>query len=67
MTGYEFHPEARVDLAEIWEFVRSDNLDAADRVIWGDFVRHSRIGSVSRSRPQTHRPHLASFALHPGA
>src|ERR1022692_1197479 len=33
MTGYDFHPEARVDLDEIWEFIRSDNLDAADRVI----------------------------------
>lgn len=33
MTGYDFHPEARVDLDEIWEFIRADNLDAADRMI----------------------------------
>jgi plasmid stabilization system protein ParE len=33
MTGYDFHPEARVDLDEIWEFIRADNLDAADRTI----------------------------------
>ncbi|HZQ51110.1 MAG TPA: type II toxin-antitoxin system RelE/ParE family toxin [Bryobacteraceae bacterium] len=33
MTGYDFHPGARVDLDEIWEFIRADNLDAADRVI----------------------------------
>jgi plasmid stabilization system protein ParE len=33
MTGYDFHPEARLDLDEIWEFIRSDNVDAADRVI----------------------------------
>ena len=33
MTGYDFHPEARFDLDEIWEFVRADNLDAADRII----------------------------------
>ena len=33
MTGYDFHPEARLDLDEIWEFIRADNLDAADRVI----------------------------------
>jgi len=33
MTGYEFHPEAKFDLEEIWEFVRADNLDAADRVV----------------------------------
>ena len=33
MTGYDFHPEARLDLDEIWEFIRADNLDAADRII----------------------------------
>ena len=33
MTGYDFHPEARLDLDEIWEFIRADNLDAADRMI----------------------------------
>ncbi len=33
MTEYEFHPEARWDLAEIWEDIRADNLDAADRLI----------------------------------
>jgi plasmid stabilization system protein ParE len=33
MTGYDFHPEARADLNEIWEYIRADNLDAADRVV----------------------------------
>ena len=33
MTGYDFHPEARLDLQDIWEFVRADDLDAADRLI----------------------------------
>jgi plasmid stabilization system protein ParE len=33
MTGYDFHPNARFDLDEIWEFIRADNLDAADRMI----------------------------------
>ena len=33
MTGYDFHPQARLDLDEIWEFIRADNLDAADRVV----------------------------------
>jgi len=33
MTAYSFHPEARVDLDEIWEFIRTDNLAAADRMI----------------------------------
>jgi hypothetical protein len=28
MTGFDFHPEARLALDEIWEFIRADNLDA---------------------------------------
>jgi plasmid stabilization system protein ParE len=35
MNGFAFHPEARVDLDEIWEFVGADDLDAADRTIAG--------------------------------
>ena len=33
MTGYALHPEARVDLDEIWESIRADNPNAADRMI----------------------------------
>jgi antitoxin ParD1/3/4/toxin ParE1/3/4 len=33
MTGYDFHPEAAVDLGEIWDFIAEDNLDTADKVI----------------------------------
>jgi len=33
MSGYGFHPEAPVDLDEIWEFIGADNPDAADRTI----------------------------------
>jgi plasmid stabilization system protein ParE len=33
MSGYDFHPQARIDLDEIWDFIRADNLDAADRMI----------------------------------
>jgi plasmid stabilization system protein ParE len=33
MTGYDFHPEARFDLDDIWEFIRADSLDAADRMV----------------------------------
>ncbi len=33
MTGYDFHPQASLDLDEIWEFIGEANLDAADRVI----------------------------------
>ena len=33
MTGYAFHPEARVDLDEIWEFIRLDRVEAADQMV----------------------------------
>jgi plasmid stabilization system protein ParE len=33
MTGYGFHPDARDDLDEIWDYIATDNPDAADRVI----------------------------------
>jgi len=33
MIGYAFHPEARLDLDEIWEFIRADSLAAAARTI----------------------------------
>jgi plasmid stabilization system protein ParE len=33
MSGYDFHPEAAVDLDEIWDFIAEGNLDAADKVI----------------------------------
>lgn len=33
MAAYAFHPEASQDLDEIWEFIRADNINAADRVV----------------------------------
>ena len=33
MNAYEFHPEARLDLEEIWGFIGADNLNAADSVL----------------------------------
>jgi plasmid stabilization system protein ParE len=33
MTGYYFHPQAALDLDEIWEFIASENLTAADAVL----------------------------------
>jgi plasmid stabilization system protein ParE len=32
MRPYDFHPEAEVDLNEIWDYIAKDNPDAADRV-----------------------------------
>jgi plasmid stabilization system protein ParE len=33
MTGYTLHPEAFTDIAEIWDYIAEDNIDAADRVV----------------------------------
>jgi hypothetical protein len=33
MIANDFHPEARLDLDELWEIIREDHLDAADRLI----------------------------------
>jgi plasmid stabilization system protein ParE len=30
---YDFHPEARIDLREITDFIADDNPDAADKVL----------------------------------
>lgn len=32
MTGYDFHPEADLDLDEIWDFIARDDPAAADSV-----------------------------------
>jgi antitoxin ParD1/3/4/toxin ParE1/3/4 len=32
MNEFAFHPEAEVDLIEIWDFIAEDSVDAADRV-----------------------------------
>jgi plasmid stabilization system protein ParE len=33
MVTYDFHPEVRADLDEIWQFIAADDPDAADRMI----------------------------------
>ena len=33
MSGFVLHPETYTDLDEIWEYIATDNLDAADRVL----------------------------------
>jgi antitoxin ParD1/3/4/toxin ParE1/3/4 len=33
MTGWDFHPEAFLDLDKIWDYIAEDSLDAADSVI----------------------------------
>ncbi|HME11145.1 MAG TPA: type II toxin-antitoxin system RelE/ParE family toxin [Bryobacteraceae bacterium] len=61
MTGYEFHPEAQLDLDEIWEFIGADNLDAADRVIAEILARVE--GLVPFPNQGHQRPDLTSRPL----
>ena len=61
MTGYAFHPEALLDLDEIWEFIAKDSLDAADRVI-GEVL--AAIEELSALPHQGHqRPDLTTRPL----
>ena len=61
MIGYDFHPEARNDLDEIWEYIREDNLAAADRVV-GEIL--SAIRSLTPLPHQGHRrPDLTNRPL----
>ena len=61
MTGYDFHPEAAIDLDEIWEFIAESNLDAADKVV-ADIL--AAIDTVAASpRQGFRRPDLTSRPL----
>ncbi len=61
MIRYDFHPEARLDLDEIWEFIRNDNLEAANRVIAEVF---EAVRALVRFPHQGHRrPDLTSRPL----
>ena len=52
MIGYGFHPEARFDLDEIWEYISEDSLPAADRVV-GEIL--SAIRDLMRFQKQGHK------------
>lgn len=77
MTGAEFHPEAIVDLEEIWDYIAMDSIDAADRVV-ADVL--SAVDAVARFPEQGHkredltslplrflvvRPYLIAYAVRP--
>jgi plasmid stabilization system protein ParE len=61
MTGYDFHPEADLDLDEIWEFIAQDNPTAADKVT-EDIVAAIE-ALVSSPRMGHRRPDLTSRPL----
>jgi plasmid stabilization system protein ParE len=61
MTGYDFHPEAEIDLDEIWEYIAAENLAAADRVIAE--IHQSLEGLVPFPHRGHRRPDLTSRPL----
>jgi plasmid stabilization system protein ParE len=61
MTGHDFHPEAVVDLDEIWDFIATDNLDAPDRLIAEILAALDKL--VSFPKQGHKRPDLTSRPL----
>ena len=61
MSGFVLHPEACRDIDDIWEYIATDNLDAADRVVEEIY---QTIGSLVAFPHQGHtRPDLTSRPL----
>ena len=52
MTRYAFHPEAELDLVQIWDFIAEDSVEAADKVS-GEIV--ARIKALVFSPYRGHR------------
>jgi plasmid stabilization system protein ParE len=65
MMGYDFHPEAVVDLDEIWDFIAGDNPTAADKLIAEILAAVDKL--VSFPRQGHKRPDLIfpASAVHP--
>ena len=61
MSGFVLHPEAYRDIDDIWEYIATDNLDAADRVLEEIY---QTVGSLVAFPHQGHsRPDLTSRPL----
>ena len=61
MKGYDFHPEAVLDLDEIWDFIAADNPTAADKLIAEILAAVDNLVSFPKQGHQ--RPDLASRPL----
>ena len=66
MSGFVFHPEAELDLIDIWEYIAADNLTAADRDRGGDGFALGGIQCVEQVR-NIHRAILRGAARTPAA
>jgi plasmid stabilization system protein ParE len=67
MSGYVLHPEALLDLDEIWEFIAQDDIDAADRVL-ADFLDTIRaLVHFPQQGTRRPRPYISPSAIYEGA
>jgi plasmid stabilization system protein ParE len=74
MSGFVLHPQAHADLDEIWEYIASDSLDAADRtreeiyeaiqsIVPFPYIGHSRPDLTSKPlRFQSLREYVIAYA-----
>ena len=46
MTSYSLAPEALQDLQELWDYIATENLDAADRMIDTLFAAFERLAAM---------------------
>lgn len=60
MKGYDFHPEAVVDLDEIWDFIAHSSTDAADRLIAEILTAVDKLASFPK---QGHNARISPPAL----
>lgn len=61
MNSFVFHPEAVLDLNEIWEYIAADNVAAADRVIAE--IREAIQGLANFPEMGHRRPDLTSKTI----
>jgi plasmid stabilization system protein ParE len=59
--GYAFHPEAKIDLDAVWEYIAEDNPEAADRII--DAIEATIQALVPFPHQGHRRPDLTSRPL----
>jgi plasmid stabilization system protein ParE len=61
VSAYSFHPDASLDLNDIWEFIAQDSVAAADRVL--DDIESAVNMLVSNPHAGRLRPDLSSRTL----
>ncbi len=67
MITYDLHPQARLDLDEIWEFIRRDNLDAADKVIADILASIDVLAPFPNRGHKRPAPHVTPLTIYVGA